>query len=229
MVLCLAALLVTAPGCEAATVPPAPTPAFVDDFSGLDPARWTPGPVHRLGRSRIDPANVRVEGGALLLTLPAGTLDGAELRTVDLLPGGVARARLRVADAPGSLTGFFLYAPPDYAHEIDIEIHGDPAGRVVLSTYDGGAMPHSVEVGLPFDPTADLHDYEIATGDGGVVFRVDGRPLATWSDGVPAAPMALYLNAWYPAWLPGSPPPSPRATTVDRVSYTPARPLRPSS
>ena len=219
-VLGLLVLLATAPGCDAAPVPAA-TSAFVDDFTALDPTRWTPGPEHRLGRSRIDPAHVQVGGGALLLTLPGGTLDGAELRTVDLLPAGVARARLRVADAPSSLTGFFLYAPPDYAHEIDIEIHDDPAGRVVLSTYDAGAMTHSVEVGLPFDPTAALHDYEIATGDGRVVFRADGRPLATWSDGVPAAPMALYLNAWFPAWLPGTPPSSTRETRVVRVSHTP--------
>ena len=53
-----------------------------------------------------------------------------------------ALARLQVPDAPSSITGFFLYAPPDYASEIDIELYNDPRGLVMFTTYAGGRQTH---------------------------------------------------------------------------------------
>jgi len=37
-------------------------------------------------------------------------------------------------NAPTSVTGLFLYAPPDLAHEIDIELYNQPAGRIRFTT-----------------------------------------------------------------------------------------------
>src|SRR4051794_4374313 len=89
---------------------------------------------HQLGRSHLDPANV---SGAYTLALPAGTTDGAEIKSVTQFASGTVSTRLKVADAPSSITGFFLYAPPDLASEIDIEIYNDPSGTVMYSTYAG--------------------------------------------------------------------------------------------
>ena len=85
---------------------------FGDPFDSLESGRWSLGD-HQLGRSRLDPANVAVAGGALELRHPAGTVDGAEVRTTALYRTGTYRARIRAAATPSSLTGFFLYAPPD--------------------------------------------------------------------------------------------------------------------
>jgi hypothetical protein len=94
-----------------ATAAAAPVPGCLDGFSSLDPARWTPGD-HVLGLSRLRPQGATVAGGALRLGIPAGSTDGAEVGGTEALSGGTVRARLQVADAPSSLTGFFLYAPP---------------------------------------------------------------------------------------------------------------------
>ncbi len=195
----------------------APVTGFTDEFTTLDASRWVVG-AHPLGRGVLDPANASVTGGALSLGLPAGRLDGAEVHTKATYATGTFSARIRVADAPSSLTGFFLYAPPDYASEVDIEILDDPSGIVMFTTYAGGAQTHAVTSSLGFDPTAAFHDYEIALDRKAVTFSVDGVALRTWTSGVPRAAMPLYLNAWYPAWLAGTPSASGAATLVDRVA-----------
>jgi len=212
----LAALVVTALVASAGSAVAAV--GFGDPFDSLDGGRWSAGD-HQLGRSRLDPANVAVTGGALELRHPAGSLDGAELRSNVLYRTGTYRARIRVAAAPTSLTGFFLYAPPDYASEVDIEILNDPSGTVLLSTYAGGRQTHTETRSLGFDPTAAFHTYEIDLDRKAVTFRVDGVALRSWKNGVPTAPMALYLNSWFPAWLAGAPSPG-AATLVDRVDVT---------
>jgi beta-glucanase (GH16 family) len=197
----------------------APPAGFTDDFATLDRARWVLGD-HALGRGRLDPANVSVAGGALALGLPAGRLDGAEVHTAASFSTGTFRARIRVANAPSSLTGFFLYAPPDFASEVDVEILDDPSGTVMFTTYAGGAQTHTETRSLGFDPTAAFHDYEIALDRRSVTFSVDGRAMRAWTSGVPRAAMPLYLNAWYPTWLAGSPSPGGAATLVDSVAVS---------
>ena len=213
----LVLLVVTALAGQAASAVAAT--GFGDPFDSLDGGRWSAGD-HQLGRSRLDPVNVAVAGGALELRHPAGTLDGAEVRTRELFRTGTYRARIRAAAAPSSLTGFFLYAPPDYASEVDIEILNDASGTVLLSTYAGGRQTHTETRALGFDPTAAFHTYEIDLDRKAVTFRVDGVALRTWKNGVPTAPMALYANSWFPAWLAGTPSPG-AATLIDRIDVTP--------
>ena len=67
-------------------------------------------PDHQLGRSHINPANVAQRNNTFRLNLPAKTVDGAEIRSALQYRSGVVRSRIRVANAPSSLTGFFLYA-----------------------------------------------------------------------------------------------------------------------
>lgn len=212
----LVLLVVTAVAGQAATAVAAA--GFSDPFDALDAGRWSVGD-HRLGRSALDPRNIAVAGGALELRHPAGTLDGAEVRTTAHHRTGIYRARIRAASAPSSLTGFFLYAAPDYASEVDVEILNDPSGTVLLSTYAAGRQTHTETRSLGFDPTAAFHTYEIELDRKAVTFRVDGVALRMWKNGVPTAPMALYLNSWFPAWLAGTPSPG-AATLVDRVDVT---------
>ena len=194
---------------------------FRDDFTTLDATRWSSGERHTLGRSVIDPVNVQVEEGQLRLKLPAEALSGAELRTLEAVPPGVFEARMRLADAPTSVTALFLYAPPDLAHEIDIELYNQPAGRVRFTTYAGGVMTHTVEQPLPFDPTSDFHLYGVAQTSTGVEFYIDQKLMQAWGSGVPRDPMHLYLNIWYPQWLAGRVATEVRETAVDFATYHP--------
>jgi endo-1,3-1,4-beta-glycanase ExoK len=197
------------------------TPAFTDELTVLDPGRWA-ATAHPLGRSALDPRNVAVAGARLALALPAGTTDGAEVRSVPAFRSGTFDARIQAARAPSSISGFFLYAPPDFASEINIEILNDPAGTVLLTTYAGGRETHHERRALGFDPTAAPHDYRIAWSRGAVAFAVDGRVRRRWSTGVPSAPMRLYLNACFPRWLGGLAAPQDAATVVERVRVRPA-------
>ena len=176
-------------------------------------------PDHQLGRSHINPANVVQRNTTFRLNLPAKTVEGAEIRSALQYRSGVVRSRIRVANAPSSLTGFFLYAAPDYASEIDIEIMNDRTGTVLPTTYAGGSRTNTETRRLGFDPTAAAHNYEIGWGAGQVRFTVDGVTLRTWTSGVPTAPMNLYANAWFPAWLDGLAPAGTRATVIDRLEY----------
>ena len=177
-------------------------------------------PDHQLGRSHIDPANVEQRNNTFRLNLPAKTVDGAEIRSALQYRSGVVRSRIRVANAPSSLTGFFLYAAPDYASEIDIEIMNDRTGTVLLDDLRRWVARRTRRrARLGFDPTAAAHNYEIAWGAGQVRFTVDGVTLRTWTSGVPTAPMNLYANAWFPAWLDGLAPAGTRATVIDRLEY----------
>ena len=54
-------------------------------------------------------------------------------------------------------------------------------------------------------PDGGAHDYE-RRGEVRVTFRVDGVVLCSWTTGVPTAPMNLFANAWFPAWLDGLAP-----------------------
>ncbi len=194
---------------------------FTDEFDSFDAARWSKG-NHNLGRSYLDPNNVSVSGGRLQIKLPKRTLNGGEIRSTALYGYGTYVARIRVPHAPSSVTGFFLYYPPDYASEIDVEIYNDSSRRLVMhSTYSGGRQTHTETVGLPFDPTAGFHEYRFDYAPGSVRFYADGRLMRTWTDGIPTASMNLFVNAWYPAWLEGrSSPRFDRYVLVDRIQHT---------
>jgi endo-1,3-1,4-beta-glycanase ExoK len=92
----------------------------------------------------------------LRIKLPARTLEGGEVLTNEL--HGSYGARMKLPNAPGSITGFFLYKAPDYESEIDIEIYNDSNRRIMFTTYAGGTQTHTKTVSLPFDPTAGFHE-----------------------------------------------------------------------
>jgi beta-glucanase (GH16 family) len=189
---------------------------FRDDFATLDAQRWV-SITRPFGHGAVDAANVAVTGGMLGVKLPAGRLDGGEVRTTSLYRFGAFRARMKVANAPSSLTAFFLYKAPDYVSELDIEIFNDTTRRVMFTTYAGGAQTNTVTKLLPFDATADFHTYAIEYDTSAVRFLVDGVLMQSWSKGVTRSAMYLYVNAWFPSWLGGERPATDRFTLVDWV------------
>lgn len=192
---------------------------FLDDFSYLDSSRWSKGD-HNLGRSYLDPNSVNVSDGNLAIKLPANKLDGGEIRSNTLYGYGSYAARIQVPNAPSSITGFFLYEPPDYASEIDVEIYNDSSRKVIFSTYANGRQTHAQTMMLPFDPSSGFHEYRFDYNRKSVSFYADGQLMKTWSQGVPRNPMHLYLNAWFPTWLEGRMPLTDQFVLVDQVRYT---------
>ena len=190
---------------------------FRDEFTTFDVHRWYKS-SRPFGWGAVDPANVSVTGGMLALELPGGTLNGGEVRSLSLTRYGSYRARLKVANAPSSLTAFFLYKKPDFAQELDIEIFNDPSGRVLFSTYSNGSQT-TVERQLGFDPTAGFHEYAIEYDPGSVRFLVDGVELHRFTSGVTRSSMYLHVNAWFPSWLAGTRPGSDQTTSVDWIEH----------
>ena len=191
---------------------------FADDFDTLDTGRWTKGD-HNLGRSYLDPNNVSTSNGNLQIKLPANTLRGGELVSNSLYGYGSYSARMKLPNAPSSITGFFLYQPPDYASEIDIEIYNDSSRRIIFATYSGGRQTHSQTMQLPFDPTTGYHDYRFERVSGSVKFYADGKLMKRWTSGLPRQQMKLYVNAWYPRWLEGKTPTTDQYLLVDRIQH----------
>jgi beta-glucanase (GH16 family) len=191
---------------------------FRDDFAGLDPARWSKGD-HMLGRSYLDPANVDVDGQNLRIKLPARTLNGGEILTRDLHGYGSYSARMKLPNAPSSITGFFLYKAPDLESEVDIEIFNDSTRRVMFTTYSGGRQTHTETMRLPFDPTTGFHEYRFDYSENAVTFYVDGIEMRSWDTGLPQTSMHLMVNSWFPRWLEGRRPKKTAYTYVDWIGY----------
>ncbi len=191
---------------------------FTDDFDTFDETRWSKGD-HTLGRSYLDPKNVSVSSGNLAIKLPARTLNGGEIMSKDLYGEGSYSARMKLPNAPSSITGFFLYEPPDYASEIDIEIFNDTSRKVMFSTYSGGSQTHTETMTLPFDPTTGFHEYRFDYAADSINFYADGKLMKTWADGLPSASMHLYANAWYPKWLAGKKSNKDRYVLFDQISH----------
>jgi endo-1,3-1,4-beta-glycanase ExoK len=191
---------------------------FTEGFDSFDESRWTKGD-HNLGRSYLDPNNVGASNGNLEIKLPAHTLEGGEILSGDLYGYGSYAARIKVPHAPSSITGFFLYQPPDYASEIDIEIYNDSSRRIIFSTYADGRQTHSQTMQLPFDPTAGFHEYRFDRAPGSVKFYADGQLMKNWTTGLPGHQMKLYVNAWYPTWLEGKSHVTDRFVLVDQIRH----------
>jgi len=160
-----------------------------------------------LGRSYLDPTNVDVSGETLRIKLPARTLEGGEVLTNELHGYGSYGARIKLPNAPGSITGFFLYKAPDYESEIDIEIYNDSSRRIMFTTYAGGTQTHTKTVSLPFDPTSGFREYRFdylhGTVQNSVTFYVDGVQMSSWDTGIPQTSRHLMLDSWFPSWLDG--------------------------
>ena len=197
--------------------------SFRDDFNSFNSNRWIKSD-HVLGLTDFDPDNVTVDNGYLRLKVPGGTTGGAEIESRDYYGYGTYRARMRVADAPSAITGFFLYSGTNPFSEIDIEVYNDGTGKVDFVTYVDGQRSNYVNKDFRFDPSADFHNYRIDYNPDSVQFYIDGNLRQTWTEGVPSTSMKLLVNTWFPEWWdpdPGQEPDTARLTRVDWIDYDP--------
>lgn len=163
-------------------------------------ATWHAG-NHALGRGTVRPANL-VLGEPILLRLPGGSCDGAELRSDGRYGEGVYTIRMKTPLAPGSLSAFFLYEDVRGGNdEVDIEIPNDGSRRVLLNVWVRGDQTHRAELRLPFDPAAGYHDYTIELRQDRLRFLADGALLREFTSRLPTRPMRVMANLWWPRWM----------------------------
>lgn len=186
------------------------------DASELDAGQWK-ATTRDLGRGGLAPENTGIEDGLLRLALPTNTLNGGEIESTNLYGPGFYATRIKVPNAPSSITGFFLYEPPDLESEIDIEIYNDTSGKILFTTYSDGEQTHTETMDLPFDPTEGFHDYAFFYDESSITFYVDGAPVQEFEGGLPEKRMKLYINTWFPTWLGGEEPDSDRYAYVDWI------------
>ncbi|WP_303868447.1 glycoside hydrolase family 16 protein [Acetobacterium wieringae] len=190
-----------------------------ENFDNLDENIWAIS-SKTLGRTLLNPENVMVKDDFLNIRMPANTLSGGEIASREAVSYGSYESRMKLPDAPSSITGFFLYAPPDYFYEIDIEIHNTKEGKILLTTYADGEVQNEYVGDLGFDPTADFHHYRFDYTEDQVAFYVDNKFIKKWQDGFPRGqPMQLMVNTWYPNWLSGTPTPEDQVLLVDWIRY----------
>ena len=192
---------------------------IVPKFTGnLDPAVFKTS-SHRLGQTQFKPENVTVSDGQLVITIPTKTMTSGEVSSTDLKSYGSYEISMKLPNAPSSITGFFLYAAPDYAQEIDIEIYNQPDGKIMFTSYTNGALSQSLTKDLNFDPTADFHHYRIDYQPDFIDFYVDDIHLTRFTAGIPHNPMYLMVNAWFPDWLAQRPAPQTQQLLIDWIRY----------
>lgn len=155
------------------------------------------------------------------MKIPAGSLDGGEIESRNFYGYGTYATRMKVPNAPSSITGFFLYRSPDYEAEIDIEVYNDASRRVDYTIYAAGKETHFDSRKLPFDPRKGFHNYRIDYYPGAVSFYIDGKLDGRYTTGLPSAEMGLFVNAWFPDWLPGREPAKTSAAKVDWIQHHP--------
>ncbi len=190
-----------------------------ENFDLFDQKVWSISDKN-LGRSWLNPENIEVSDGFLRIKMPANTLEGGEIVSQETVTYGSYETRMKLPEAPSSITGFFLYAPPDYFYEIDIEIHNTREGNLLLTTYKGGAVQNEYVGKLGFDPTADFHNYRFDYTADRVAFYVDSKFILEWQDGFPVGqPMQLMVNTWYPNWLEGTSVAEDQFLLVDWIQY----------
>jgi hypothetical protein len=192
---------------------------YFERFGSFNTNLWQKS-SHKLGRSYLSPQNVDIDNGHARIRIPAGTLASGELASVDYFKYGTYRASMLLPPVAGLVAAFFLFHGPAGSNdEIDIEIYNCDGWQIEFTTWVQGVRTNTVKKPLEFDPSAGYHEYRIDFYPQGLSFLIDGQPWQTYTSGLPTETMNLFVNTWFPDWLPGVPPSTDKYTYVDWVQY----------
>lgn len=192
--------------------------ANTDEFDLLDNSFWGLSDK-KLGETTFTPNNVMIQNGVLNIKLSKDALSGGEIYSVDKQGYGVYEISMKLPNVPSSITGFFMYYPPDFYSEIDMEIFNDSSGKLLLTTYADGKVSNEREIQIGFDPTQDFHDYRFEYSENQIIFYVDDQLVDTFDSGILKSGMQLMINCWYPKWLDQKPAKEEKILLIERVSY----------
>jgi endo-1,3-1,4-beta-glycanase ExoK len=181
-----------------AAAPATQTVLLRDDFSGaaLDASLWTSS------------GNVSVAGGLLRFRTAAGTFTGGEIKsTLPIHKYGSYTARIKACAGVGALTAFYLLVEPLFHSEVDIEIVASQRRADFGAYYGPPVNPepthvHQIRsVTLPFDPSADFHEYRFDYAPDFISFYVDGKLYYLVDKSIPEGSMHLQASLWWPTWV----------------------------
>jgi len=157
---------------------------------------------HRLGRGRLNPANITKEDEIIKIKSPANSYQGGEIRTEDRFGYGSYKIEMKTDYAPGSFAAFFLYQDVRGSNdEIDIEIYNDGSRQIDFVTFVQGEKTNYKTEELPFDPSSDYHEYRIDYFPDQILFYVENELMAAFTGDLPSAEMKVMVNHWWPNWL----------------------------
>jgi len=189
-----------------------------DDFILFDENIWGIS-NKQLGKTYFKSENVYVQDGYLKISLTQNKLEGGEIYTVKKYGYGIYEIRMKLPLAQSSITGFFMYSPPDYFYEIDMEFFNDSSGTLLLTTYSEGNIRNEEKHMLDFDATKDFHDYRFEYSEDNIKFYVDNQFILQYTEGVPKDEMQLMVNCWYPKWLGLTPALEKEELLIDWIKY----------
>ncbi|SHK30356.1 Glycosyl hydrolases family 16 [Anaerobranca californiensis DSM 14826] len=172
-----------------------------------------------LGRTNLQKENVFIEDDQLHIKIPKLTLNGGEIQSKEELSFGSYEIKMKLPNAPSSITGFFLYKEPDFYHEIDIEIYNEKNTTALFTTYSDGDMQNHHSEEMSFDPTEDFNIYRIDYYPHKVSFYINGDLKVSWTEGFSLEPMRLIVNLWFPKWLEGKVPVEDKFLIIDWIRY----------
>ncbi|CAE7356830.1 XTH1 [Symbiodinium pilosum] len=117
---------------------------------------------------------------------------GMRLTSSNYVGRGYHSVRIKAAPGPGVVTTFYLsnnggLYDKTKTHpwvELDFEIMGNMAGpggqsRIWTNMFTDIAVEHNQWIIVPFDVTADYHEFGFELGDNSISFKVDGVPYRT--------------------------------------------------
>lgn len=210
-------------------LPPAPIPVpvpikeptFTDDFSKLDPAKWTISTWTAPGGSATHKGtflakNVTIVDGVLCLTLTQSTMSygisskGGEIATVEKFGYGTYEYSVRASSTAatpdvvgtpvsGSITGCFNYLTAS-ATEIDIEIEGNERNRTTqLTSWVNEAKPNEHTDVSPANgilPHQAFFDYKFVWTPGKIEYYRNNVLVGTHTKVVPTESAPFMFNHW---------------------------------
>lgn len=191
----------------------------VETFHDLDEDIWSVRDEFLLGKGYLLEENVSHVDGQMVINVNPDTYSGGEIRTRKKMQYGTFETKLKVADVPGSITGFFLYTSPDLYHEIDVEIFNDSNGTVMFTVYKDGEKARHDEKELGFDPTKEFNTYRFEVMESYVSFYVNDKEFKRWEGSFSTAPMKLMVNSWFPKWVSPSNLDQEDQTIIDQINY----------
>lgn len=189
-----------------------------EEFKNINTNVWKLS-SHTLGRTSFSPANATAKDGILTFKIPGNTFESSELQSVNFMGYGSYEIRMKIPDAPGSITGFFMYKAPDYYHEIDIEIYNQKSGDYFLTTYADGDKQKEFFGVTPFDPTLDFNTYRFDYYPDKLDYYINDIFVIRFTEGYSKEEMYLMVNSWYPNWVKGGPAKEDKYFYADWIRY----------
>lgn len=211
--------------------------SFVEEFDGLDTARWYVSDGWNNGAHQNCTWSrdaVKVEGGKLSLRFdarPTGERQYAcgEVQTRKRYGYGTYEVRMKSATGPGLNSAFFSYIGPTDKKphdEIDFEVLGKDTSRVQVNQYIAGKGGNENLVPVPGGADSGFNDYAFVWQKHRLGYYVNGTLVHEVTDAakLPTHAQKIFLSLWgtdtLSDWMGRFAFAGPTEMDVERIAFT---------